>query len=1079
MTNLNSMKTFLFFGLLMLACLLSHGQGDVRPVTNVKYIQSPAMYYALGDSSIYWWLGSEYRYRKIATERRLIFKVDSLDSALDGRYVNSAALGTKSDTATVGAHVRNVSTAHNLNLKVDKVAGKALSDNNFTDADSIKLVVFQDSLNAKVQKVSGKGLSTEDYSSAEKSKLAGIEAGANNYAHPANHPASIITQDASNRFVSDTEKGIWNGKQGAINGTGFVKAEGTTISYDNMSYLPSGYIRIPYWEDAYTDRMKWDGGATGLDAATGRASLGIGNINNTSDANKPISTATQTALNTKADLDGNGKVLSSQMPSIAISETFVVTSEAAMLALSTAETGDVAVRNDISKSFILTQNPSSTLANWQVLLTPAESVSSVNGQTGTVSLTTDQITEGTNKYVSASEKTAITHNNRTALDNVSGTNTGDNAANTTSNTYADGKVTDAINDGTTTIAPSQNAVFDALGGKAASSHNQAISTITGLQDSLGNHYTKAQTGALYEPVFSKNTAFNKNFGTGSGEVAQGNDSRINNGQTAYTGLNAANLTTNCLPKWDGSKFVNSATFDNGNIGIGTETTNPFGMSGKHFVLHGGSTYSFYHNRTDNIHSFWANNESAGLTAIFSYTNTPLTFGANNTEYVRLFGNGNFHIGYTTDQGYKLAVNGNAYIGGAVAATSLRIGNQYDVYGTSNTPAYATKLTMGIDNIAPYIQWGNEAANNNGSWLRFVTNKRSAGNTPAYALTLDPDGNATVGGSVAATGNYFTTATNGYWASGANNFKVGWYEQSGKIQFRTGTDGVDKITFGTDGSITATGAITSTGAYFGSNSGVESGKFLSNSGFRAYSTFSGMYFANSGTALEWQVNSTTTGMTLGATGNLWVAGGITGAGGGFNSLRKLKDIYPDWNKSALKAINEFKLRDFSYKTDSGANRTLGFIIDEIPNSVKQYVVRTDGEAVNTYTLHGLSFKAHQEESERIDKLEKGSNLSRLFDEYKQDCYNDSTYVEYTKQPDYSPYTYKETGAVCAIYLYPIKVKEWRHKQPTFDGFMSWLNIKNDPIQSEEKPKVRKLKSQNRILKSYLKDMEAKLEKLMAR
>lgn len=38
----------------------------------------------------------------------------------------------------------------------------------------------------------------------------------NNYVHPANHPASIITQDASNRFVTDTEKTTWNSK---ANGT--------------------------------------------------------------------------------------------------------------------------------------------------------------------------------------------------------------------------------------------------------------------------------------------------------------------------------------------------------------------------------------------------------------------------------------------------------------------------------------------------------------------------------------------------------------------------------------------------------------------------------------------------------------------------------------------------------------------------------------------------------------------------------------------------------------------------------------------------------------------------------------------
>lgn len=66
-------------------------------------------------------------------------------------------------------------------------------------------------------------------------------------------------------------------------------------------------------------------------------------------------------------------------------------------------------------------------------------------------------------YVTDAEKLALhAHSNKTALDNVSGTNTGDDAANSTANSYADGKVSDAISDGVTTIAPSQNAVFDAL-----------------------------------------------------------------------------------------------------------------------------------------------------------------------------------------------------------------------------------------------------------------------------------------------------------------------------------------------------------------------------------------------------------------------------------------------------------------------------------------------------------------------------------------------------------------------------------------------------------------------------------------
>lgn len=54
-----------------------------------------------------------------------------------------------------------------------------------------------------------------DINSTEGSKLSGIESGANNYTHPANHAPSIITQDSDNRFVTDAEKSSWNAKQPA------------------------------------------------------------------------------------------------------------------------------------------------------------------------------------------------------------------------------------------------------------------------------------------------------------------------------------------------------------------------------------------------------------------------------------------------------------------------------------------------------------------------------------------------------------------------------------------------------------------------------------------------------------------------------------------------------------------------------------------------------------------------------------------------------------------------------------------------------------------------------------------------
>jgi hypothetical protein len=46
-----------------------------------------------------------------------------------------------------------------------------------------------------------------------------------------------IATTSVNGYLSSTDWTTFNGKQAAINGTGFVKASGTTISYDNSTYL--------------------------------------------------------------------------------------------------------------------------------------------------------------------------------------------------------------------------------------------------------------------------------------------------------------------------------------------------------------------------------------------------------------------------------------------------------------------------------------------------------------------------------------------------------------------------------------------------------------------------------------------------------------------------------------------------------------------------------------------------------------------------------------------------------------------------------------------------------------------------
>lgn len=70
-------------------------------------------------------------------------------------------------------------------------------------------------LNNKVDRDGNKVLSEQNFTTTLKNKLDGIEAQANKYEHPANHPASMITEDTTHRFVTDAEKSTWNNKADA------------------------------------------------------------------------------------------------------------------------------------------------------------------------------------------------------------------------------------------------------------------------------------------------------------------------------------------------------------------------------------------------------------------------------------------------------------------------------------------------------------------------------------------------------------------------------------------------------------------------------------------------------------------------------------------------------------------------------------------------------------------------------------------------------------------------------------------------------------------------------------------------
>lgn len=150
-----------------------------------------------------------------------------------------------------------------------------------------------------------------------------------------------------------------------------------------------------------------------------------------SDAGTAASKDVGTSAGNVPILDANGKLNTSVLPALAISDTYTVSSEQQMLAL-TAQPGDVAIRTDENKSYILKDSDPTLLASWQWLRTPDCKVLSVNGKTGAITLTSDDIPEGSNnKYYSEQRATA---------------NFNTNIANTTLSSLQDGSSAITTND---------------------------------------------------------------------------------------------------------------------------------------------------------------------------------------------------------------------------------------------------------------------------------------------------------------------------------------------------------------------------------------------------------------------------------------------------------------------------------------------------------------------------------------------------------------------------------------------------------------------------------------------------------
>ena len=98
----------------------------------------------------------------------------------------------------------------------------------------------------------------------------------------------------------------------------------------------------------------------------------------------------------------------------------------------------------------------------------------------------------------------------------------------------------------------------------ASVQKLAGESLSGLTDRLDNHESGLNTNAhgisniaglqaelnSKEPVFSKNTGFNKNFGSTTGTVCEGNDSRLSDARTPVSHHHAISTVINLQDELD-------------------------------------------------------------------------------------------------------------------------------------------------------------------------------------------------------------------------------------------------------------------------------------------------------------------------------------------------------------------------------------------------------------------------------------------------------------------------------------------------------------------------------------------------